>query len=445
MLLQFSMSNYKCFKEEIKLSMIASNYDKATREAENVIYLSKFDLRILKSAVVYGANASGKTKLIDGMAFMKYFILQSSKESQIKDQIPVDPFRLSEATEDAPSVFEIIFIHRDTMYRYGFEADRKQVHAEWLFHKPGTKEVELFYREGQDFEVNDRKFKVKDLIDRDRIRPNALLLSVAANWNDKLAEQILEWFERFNTISGLKEEGYEGYSIGRFQQNPANKRAMLTMLKEAGLGIDDILVQKLDIDNLPKDMPGEVKNFLRQQKAEKEEAEFFSDLIIIHNKYGADKRMATGRVGFFMNEEESSGTRKFFALTGPVLETLQKGEILVADELANKLHPNLTCKLIEVFNSPSKNPNNAQLVFNTHDTNLLGSGLFRRDQIWFTEKDRYGAATLYSLNDFKSTDVRKGESYERNYIKGKYGAIPFLGDFENLFPEPLVLGHEDEG
>jgi AAA15 family ATPase/GTPase len=446
MLLQFSMSNYRCFKEEIKLSMIASNYDKSTREAENVVYLPEFDLRLLKSAVVYGANASGKTKLIEGMAFMKYFILQSSKESQIKDQIPVDPFRLSEATEDAPSVFEMIFIHRDTMYRYGFEADRKQIHAEWLFHKPGTKEVELFYREGQHFELNDRKFKVKDLIDRDRIRANALLLSVAANWNDKLAEQILEWFHRFNTISGLKEEGYEGYSIDRFQQSAANKQAMLNMLKEAGLGIDDILIKKLDMDNLPKDMPDEVKSFLRQQKAEKEDAEFFSDLITVHKKYGEDKGMATGKVPFSMNEEESSGTRKFFALTGPVLETLQKGEILVADELANKLHPNLTCKLIEIFNSPSKNPHNAQLIFNTHDTNLLGSGLFRRDQIWFTEKDRYGAATLYSLNDFKSSDVRKGESYERNYIKGKYGAIPFLGDFEHLFPEPLaVSGHEDEG
>ncbi|WP_282777175.1 AAA family ATPase, partial [Phaeodactylibacter xiamenensis] len=211
-------------------------------------------------------------------------------------------------------------------------------------------------------------------------------------------------------------------------------------------GIEDILIQKLDINNLPKDMPDEVKDFLRQQKAEKQEAEFFSDLITIHKKYGEDKGMATGKVPFSMNEEESSGTRKFFALTGPVLETLQKGEILVADELANKLHPNLTCKLIEIFNSPSKNPNNAQLIFNTHDTNLLGSGLFRRDQIWFTEKDRYGAATLYSLNDFKSTDVRKGESYERNYIKGKYGAIPFLGNFENLFPEPLALsGHENEG
>ena len=111
----------------------------------------------------------------------------------------------------------------------------------------------------------------------------------------------------------------------------------------------------------------------------------------------------------------------------------KEGEILIVDELANKLHPNLACKLAETFNSRTKNPNNAQIIFNTHDTNLLGSELFRRDQIWFTEKDRYGASSLYSLADFKTDKVRKGEPFEKNYINGKYGAIPYLGDFDKLF------------
>ncbi|MCK6695826.1 MAG: ATP-binding protein, partial [Thermoanaerobaculia bacterium] len=121
-------------------------------------------------------------------------------------------------------------------------------------------------------------------------------------------------------------------------------------------------------------------------------------------------------------------TRKYYAMTGPILETLAKGDTLVIDELDSKLHPNLVCKLVEIFNSKERNPYNAQLIFNTHDTNLLNSGVFRRDQIWFTEKDRYGAATLYALSDIKN--VRDTDKLEDNYIQGKYGAIPYLGDFD---------------
>ncbi|MEM6263979.1 MAG: AAA family ATPase [Bacteroidota bacterium] len=159
MLIQFSIKNYKCFKEEVTLSLVASNYDKTTREDQNVIHVEKFGLRLLKSAVVYGANASGKTKLIDGLAFMKHFIFNSSKEGQIDEPIDVDPFRLSTETENEPSTFEVIFVHEDEMYRYGFEIDKHVVHAEWLYHRPKTKETELFYRDKQHFEVNTRKFR----------------------------------------------------------------------------------------------------------------------------------------------------------------------------------------------------------------------------------------------------------------------------------------------
>jgi AAA15 family ATPase/GTPase len=137
-----------------------------------------------------------------------------------------------------------------------------------------------------------------------------------------------------------------------------------------------------------------------------------------------------------LDNDESSGTFKFFSLTGPVLDALEHGYPLFIDELDSKLHPNLVCKLAELFNSTASNPHNAQLIFNTHDTNLLSSGLFRRDQIWFTEKDRYGAASLYSLSDFKS-EVRRTENFESNYIQGKYGAIPFLSDFSAPFKSQI--------
>ncbi|MEM6317276.1 MAG: ATP-binding protein [Bacteroidota bacterium] len=433
MLIEFSIENFKCFKDEIKLSLIASNYDKSTRSSENIFEVEKFGLKLLKSAVIYGANASGKTKLIEGLGFMKEFILNSSKESQIDEEIGVSPFLLNSSTSEKPSVFEVIFIHQNEMFRYGFEVDKYYIHSEWLYHRPKTKEIELFYREEQKFEFNQRKFKVRDLIENDRIRPNALLLSVAASWNDKIAKKILDWLRDFNIISGLREEGYEGYSMARIQRNKKNKADVIKFLKSADLGIENLNIKTLDFDNLPDEFPDALKKLLRKKRKEDgEDAEFLSDVVTYHKRYDSNN-LFEDLVEFSMDKDESSGTKKYFALSGPILEILAHGEILIVDELANKLHPNLTCKLVEIFNSSERNPNNAQIIFNTHDTNLLSSGLFRRDQIWFAEKDRYGASSLYSLGDFKTDKVRKNENFEKNYINGKYGAIPYLGNFDELF------------
>ena len=431
MLVQFSFKNYKCFKEEAKLSLLASKYDKSTRVEENIFGVEKFGLKLLKSAVVYGANASGKTKLIEGLGFMRHFTLNSSKEGQIDEPIQVTPFSLSSETDKSPSFFEIIFIHDNEMYRYGFEVDNEKVHSEWLFHRPKTKEVELFYREYQDFDVHKTKFKVSDLIKNDRIRPNALLLSVAASWNDKMAKKIFDWFRSCNVISGLREEGYEGYSMARIQKSKENKSSAVKLLKGADFGIENLNIKTLDFDNLPKEFPPALQEIIRRKRKEGNDIEFLSDVITYHKKYGSNN-LFESFVEFSMEHDESSGTKKYFALSGPVLETLKKGEILIVDELANKLHPNLTRKLVDIFNSKERNPNNAQIIFNTHDTALLSSGLFRRDQIWFTEKDRYGASSLFSLGDFKTDTVRKDDNFEKNYIKGKYGAVPYLGEFDKL-------------
>lgn len=441
MLLQISFKNFKCFKDEVKMSLVASNYDKTTREEQNIIPIDKFGLKLLKSAIIYGANASGKTKMIEALGFMRHFILNSSKESQIDELIQVKPFLLSSETISEPSVFEIIFIHRNTMYRYGFEVDIEKVHSEWLYQKTNTKEVELFFRDFQSFDIHKTKFKVSDLIANDRIRPNALLLSVAASWNDKLAIKIFDWFKNCNIISGLREEGYEGYSMARIQKNKENKSEAIKYLRNADLGIEDLNIKTIDFDNLPSEIPDAIKEVIRKRRKENKDLEFLSDVITYHKRFDSNN-LFEDFVEFSMDDDESSGTKKYFALSGPILETLKNGEILIVDELANKLHPNLTCKLVEIFNSREKNPKNAQIIFNTHDTNLLSSGLFRRDQIWFTEKNRYGASTIYSLSDFKSVEkhslhedfngVRKEEDYEKNYIKGKYGAIPYLGDFEKL-------------
>ncbi|MBA4743993.1 MAG: ATP-binding protein [Muricauda sp.] len=440
MILQFSIKNYRTFKERAVLSLIASNYDKDTRENENIALNEKFGLRLLKNAVIYGANASGKSKLLDAFAFMRHYVLNSSKEGQKGDEIDVHPFKLSSTSEKEPSEFEIIFIYKDILYRYGFEATRNKVISEWLYYKPKTKEIELFYRENNKYDTHSRNFsKGKTVIKEGLVRDNALLLSVAAQFNDKTSINVLDWFKRLKTLSGLNESGYQGYTMGK-TEDPIHKAKILDLLKAADLGIKDIKLQKLDIDKLPKDLPKEVRDKILREVNE-EKAEFVSDVLTIHKKYDANGK-SIDSVNFSLDDDESSGTRKFFALTGPILDVIENGYTLVIDELDSKLHPNLVCRIVSLFNSKELNPKNAQLIFNTHDTNLLSTGLFRRDQIWFTDKNKFGEAKLYSLADFKSDEVKKNEPYEENYIRGKYGAVPFLGFFENL--NTILSQYENE-
>lgn len=430
MLLYFTVKNFKTFKEKASLSLVASNYDKDTRESDNIYNDKNVNLRLLKSAVVYGANASGKSKFFEALGFMKYFVISSSKDSQKGDEIDVEPFKLSSETENSPSEFEVVFTHNNVMFRYGFEVDKTNVISEWLYYKPKTKEIELFYRDGDNFETHTRNFtKGKAVIKEGLVRDNALLLSVAAQFNDLISNEVIDWFKKLKTISGLNESGYRGFTLSR-ADDPNQKANILNLLKAADLGIQDIKLEKIDIEDLPKDMPKELKErIIKEVKDEKRE--FLSDILTLHKKFDANKK-EIDIINFSLDDDESSGTRKFFALTGPILDVIENGYTLIVDELDSKLHPNLVCKIVSIFNSKELNKKNAQLIFNTHDTNLLSSGLFRRDQIWFTDKNKFGEAKLYSLADFKSDEVRKSESFEENYIKGKYGAVPFLGLFDNL-------------
>lgn len=442
MLIQFSVRNFRTFKEKATLSLIASNYDKKTREKENISDSNIYNLRILKSAVIYGANASGKSKFIEALMFMKHFAITSSKESQKGDEISVEPFKLSVESENEPSEFEVLFTFKNVMYRYGFEVDKNRVISEWLFHKPKTKEIELFYRDLQNFETHPRSFQKGAIGAKEGlVRDNALLLSLAAQLNDSTAINVIEWFKNLKTISGLKEEGYQGYTMGK-TLDLKHKQKILELLKAADLGIQDIKLKMLDIDKLPKEMPKELKEIILKSFKE-EKAEFVSDILTSHKRFDGSKKHI-GNINFSLDDDESFGTRKFFALTGPVLDAIENGYSLVVDELDSQLHPNLVCKIVSLFNSNNLNPKNAQLIFNTHDTNLLSSGLFRKDQVWFTEKDKFGEARLYSLADFKSDEVRKNEAFEDNYIRGKYGAVPFLGFFDNLINKNLLPQDENE-
>ena len=420
MLIQFSVRNFRTFKEKATLSLIASNYDKKTREEENIIENSKYNLRILKSAVIYGANASGKSKFIEALMFMKHFAINSSKGSQKGDNIPVEAFKLSVESENEASEFEVVFSFRNIIYRYGFEVDKKQVVSEWLYQKPKTKEIEIFIRNHQEFETHPRNFqKGSTLVKEGLIRDNALLLSVAAQFNDDICVNVIDWFIQLITISGLKEFEFQENSIEKVKDEKG-KNILLDYLKKADLGIVDLELMEVNSGE-NKDKPVSV-------------------VMTLRNKF--DHRQKIGTSALFFYQDESEGTRKYFYLLGPIIDALENGSVLVADELDIKLHPNLVEKIVHLFNSKEFNPKNAQLIFNTHDTNLLSSGLFRRDQVWFTEKDKYGEAKLYSLADFKTAEVRKDEAFEENYIRGKYGAVPYLGFFDNLVQSKILLQNE---
>ena len=428
MLIQFAVKNFRAFKDKATLSLVASGYDKNSN-LENIIEGSPSNLRILKSAVIFGANASGKTKFMEALMFMKYFVISSSKNTLTGDKIKVEPFRLSTETEDMPSEFEIVFVFKNECYRYGFEVNQDVVVSEWLYHKPHKKEIELFYRDYQEFEIHNRNFsKGNTVVKQELVRENALLISVAAQFNDTISNNVIEWFANLKILSGLSEEGYHGYTMSK-TESTAHKSKILDLLKAADLGIQDIKLEKADLNQLPKEVQKTIKEKILIDSNEDFE---YLDIVTFHKKYDENKKASSKLVDFSLEDDESSGTNKFYSLTGPILDVLENGYTLVIDELDSKLHTNLVFKIISMFNSNEINKNNAQLIFNSHNTNLLDSELFRRDQVWFTEKDKYGESRLYSLADFKSDDVRKNESFEDNYIRGKYGAVPYLAYFDNL-------------
>ena len=428
MIISFSVKNFKTFKKKATISLLASNYDKTTRVEENIFSDNIFNLKILKSSVIYGANASGKSKFLEALLFMKSFVIESSKETQKGDLISVVPFKLSTVSENENTEFEIVFVQKNTIFRYGFEVNKNIVAAEWLYRKQKIKEVELFYREEQEFDVHKEMIKAIKISKEGLVRDNALFISVAAQFNDETSITIIEWFKQLKTLSGLFEESYKGFTLGKTEE-PIQKSKILELLKAADLGIDNVELTILDDSNIPNDVPKELRDKLI--KAVKDGDKIVSDVLMSHKKFDSSGKVV-GNVSFSVDDDESAGTNKFFALTGPIL-----------DELDSKLHPNLVCKIVSLFNSKELNKQNAQLIFNTHDTNLLSSGLFRRDQIWFTEKDKYGAASLYSLADFKEQRVRKEEAFEDNYIRGKYGAVPYMGLFDNLIAQ-IVLQDENE-
>ncbi len=428
MLVQFSVKNFKTFKDKATLSLVASNYDKSDLELSNVFEVTNYSHRLLKSSVVFGANASGKTKFIDAIAFMRSLIINSSTGTQDGDEINVDNFKFNAESENTCTEFEIIFIIDKSQYRYGFEITRKKVVSEWLYQKRlnlKPKEIELIFRDETGIDLHS-SFKKVELLDKEFdgiIRDNALILSIANQFKVKEAKEIVIFFRRMGFLLGNEPSMYQDFSLSEISKKSSLGRKIIETLKRFDIGINDLNVNEVKLEN-DKRFSKEIISKL--SLSNNNEITFF-EAEAVHKLYDTDYNFVKNKNLDF--DQESAGTKKLLSLLGPIYESLSSGDLLFVDELDSQLHSNIVSHLINLFNSKVTNPKNAQLIFNTHNTNLLNEKLFRRDQVWFTEKNRYGEAKLFSLADFKA---RKEDNFEEKYLDGRYGGVPFLEDISNL-------------
>jgi hypothetical protein len=419
MLIEFSVTNFKSIKTTQTLSLVASSASELREQ--NCFTTSEQGVPfLLRSAAIYGPNASGKSNLLDAIDFMEGFVRNSSKEGLEGENIEVKPFLFDAVSRDEPSEFEVLFIQEGIRYQYGFAVNQTQVIHEWLIAYPEGRPQRWFEREFDAAADKENwyfgsKFKGRKSVLQETTRSNALFLSTAVQLNNELLKPVYNWFRQ-----KLRTVGVGGYSPTYTTakcKTETDKKRILELLNAADISIADINVEmkKFESTDLPPEMPEPLKELIRNDLEGKE----MPEVKFLHAVEGTEELIALD------SDDESVGTRKLFALAGPWLNVLDNGYVLIVDELNNSMHPLMVRFLISLINNPQSNQKNAQLIFSTHDTSVLDNELFRRDQIWFTEKDTTNATRLYPLSDFTP---RKGEALEKGYLKGRYGALPYIGE-----------------
>lgn len=399
MLIQFSVENYLSIKDKVVLSMLAS---KDNEHPEHLVVDGSN--RYLKSTVIYGANASGKSNVLNAFWFMVNYVLTSHNQ-QLHKKIERIPFKFDRETPVKPSSFEVIFTTNGIRYVYGFSVTDEEVVEEYLYYYPNGRQALIFERKN----TKEYRFTV-DIEEqntlKERTSANKLYLSVASNWSYSKAIPVLEWFASCQVIT--KDSVADAYGINTEQLRNDDYRAVIaSMLKVADFGIHDLHVRENE----------NTSSLLTLIKG-REEYSTVDAVHVVQDENGEN-------ILYKLNmAEESEGTKSYFKLAGVIQNVLSNGTLLIADEIDAHLHPLLTKYLLSLFNNTELNTKGAQLIFTSHNTNLLDLDICRRDQIWFTEKDEQTAATdLYSLYDFS---VRKDAKVEKGYLIGRYGAVPLI-------------------
>jgi hypothetical protein len=434
MLIEFRIGNFRSFAETQTFSLVASA---DTRHPDNCIPFRK--LHLVKSAAIFGANASGKSNLIKAIWFMREFV--SSATRYIGEEIPVIPFRLDPDLRGKASFFEATFVMWDVRYQYGFTVTSNRVQDEWLIAYPKGRPQHLLERRF-DLETQQTTWAFRGELQKEaallkeHTRDNALALSRGADFNIVPLTTVFGWFLRMAATSPAL---LFTQTAARFNSDATFREKVLRLMRHADLGISDLEVSEklsgaVNVPSVPV-VTSYVPTGVPPNKWTTNQALQFGGRLFISPDFTIQSihRSSTGEaVQFNFLEAESNGTLRFFALAGPCVDALEYGKLLVIDELDCSMHPALTAKLVELFQTADANPHGAQLVFSTHDSTLMDLELFRRDQIWIVEKDSAGASGLSSLYDFEEKP-RNNEAVQQRYLAGRYGGVPIFGPtFEDL-------------
>ncbi len=424
MLLEFRVSNFRSFAGEAVLSLVADKDDSlaSTNTAKTGFVTAP---SVLRSAVIYGANASGKSNLIKALGYMAAVVQQSVSRPPGQDY-NIQQFKLGPTPErGAATSFEVSVLVKGVRYQYGFDLSPQRIEAEWLLVYETRKPHTVFERnvdpatgeENYKFSLSKLSSSLPKLRTawRDATRPNALFLTTAVTLNSEQLRPLFNWFVEelvVFTEGMLMSADFSNQMV----TSGAGKSAITSLLNVADIGITDVraVPKKGEHKEIHVDFEKDVAH-VRKTELDRVEPEFAH----------------AGQVGdvYFDFGDESLGTRKLYVISGPLLDIVNKGKVLVFDELDGSLHPLLVRKIIEAFHQETDSSRVAQLIFSTHDTSLLDQTLFRRDQIWVTEKHSDQSSRLVPLSDFS---VRKGEALQKGYLAGRYGGVPILD------PRPLA-------
>lgn len=412
MLIEFRVRNFRSIRDEQVLSLVASS-DKSLKETNTLASGIKVTPSLLRSAVIYGPNAGGKSNLVKAIQYMRGVVVESASLMQPSQTFNAQTFRLDSVSERGNTEFEATFILEGVRYQYGFELNTQRITKEYLLVYKAFKPQQWFERHydsiaNKDIYEFSSGLKGSKSLWENATRSNSLFLSMAVQLNSTQLRPIFDWFNNmltiFNEISPLNPQ----FSVDMLKQSDG-KQLICDFLTAADISIADINI-------VTRKVPGQSLHFdLTSNKTEVRSEEQEINELQFHHE--TDK----GKAVFGINDE-SLGTQRLLYLAGPILDILNKGRTLIVDELDSSLHPLLVRRLVELFHSPL-NEKGAQLIFTTHDTSLLDPELFRRDQVWFVEKDREQASSLYPLSDFSP---RKNEALETGYLSGRYGALPFF-------------------
>lgn len=413
MIIEFSVANFLSFKDKVTFSMLANSSD-----GLNDNYIEVNNRKILKTSAIYGANASGKTNLFKILTIV-ISMLRNSNYINVNSKLPIVPFNFDKDMAKKSSEFEIRFIASGVRYVYGFIADTTNVYEEYLYYYPNGRETKIFDRTN----INEYSFpqgderRLKDIATKNT--PNKFFIATATNWNYEKTEIpyrfLTEDIGTFNNLAALRDVSLREY----LKDSKELKDFALEFLKKADFNIKDYKVLETDV---PEDVLAAIPDFIKIGMNIPQKPKTFN---AVFQHIGNDLELSY--------EEESMGTQIVFCFIPFIMDALNNKKVVIVDELDKSLHPYLVEMIVGMFNDPDINKSGAQLIFNTHDTNLLKLNILRRDQIWFTEKDdSNGISDLYPLSDFS---VRKTENVEKGYMLGRYGAVPFIKNDFYLWEE----------